>query len=343
VRYIQPFKKEESCKLIEDLQIPKKFSVSADTVHEEITGGVPRQIVNLSQAEDLDNWRREQVKTYYKLTEKTFSDMSTEKQKSFISFLDQLFGPSLNVGTPPSIWYDQGLFYIEKGSTRFLNPLSQAAVFSLWAQHLQREIIDKPGRTGSEIGAVLEREVIKGFIHHPKIELQPFSIGPSRSKIAPGLLKISRIERIIYFDTENEIPRLATLECCLLKPRSQIYRAWDFIIEDTHTKQIVFVQTSTLLPNVRKSLKIEKAFRELDKEGHNQIERVLDSLFQMKGSKAHTEGGSFIITLPLEGWTVKFLYITSQRDDAVKQCSWEWEDLLVAGRETLVSLQLCFT
>jgi len=122
------------------------------------------------------------------------------------------------------------VFYRKKGYACLINPMGEAAVFSLWTQNLQRETIDKPGRTGSEIGAVFEREVIYGFISLPNIELKPFYM--IKSLIVPGLLKVSRIERIIYFDSEKDVPRLPTLECRILKPKSQIFKAWDFVIED---------------------------------------------------------------------------------------------------------------
>jgi len=341
VRYILPFKKEESCKLIEDLQIPKKFSVSADTVHDEITGGVPRQIVNLSQAEDLYQWRNNEIQTYFTLSEKTFSEMNTEKQNSFISFLNQLFEGRSNVRKPPSVWYDKGLFFFDNSERIvILNPLTQAALFSLWARHLKREIIDRPDRTQSETGAVFEREVIRGFSCLFKIEIEPFFIGPSKPQTK--LLKISQIEQIIYFANENEIPHQPTIQCLLFKPISETYKAWDFFIEDGHTKQILFVQTSIRFPKSKKGKTMAKAFTDRDHNHHNQIERVLNSIFKIEGSKAHIENGSPIITLPIEGWTVKFLFVTSQHDADVKELLWDY-DFLVAGRETLASLNLCFT
>jgi len=248
VRYITPFKKEEACKLIEDFQVPKKFSLSAETVYNEITGGVPRQIALLREAKDVKRWREVQEQSYFTLAKRTFSEMSADDRASFVSFLDQLFGPSPKVPKPPSVWYDKSLFYIMELNTLMLNPMTESAVFTLWTQHLQREAINKPGRTGSEMGAVFEREVIKGFIHLSHIELHPFYM--IKSPMVPGILKVSRIERIIYFDGEKDVPRLPTLECRLLKPKSQIFKAWDFIIEDAHTKQIVFVQVTTQYPDV---------------------------------------------------------------------------------------------
>jgi len=195
------------------------------------------------------------------------------------------------------------------------------------------------------MGAVFEREVIKGFIHLSHIELHPFYM--IKSPMVPGILKVSRIERIIYFDGEKDVPRLPTLECRLLKPKSQIFKAWDFIIEDAHTKQIVFVQVTTQFPNVHDkskdgNSKMASAFVSFD-SGSNQIETLLDTLFQTTGTKAHVDDGSFVITLPVTGWIVKFLCVTSQHDDDLKKRLWKWKDVLVAGRETISTLKLCFT
>jgi len=99
----------------------------------------------LSKADDLLKWRQDQETEYYILAERTFSDMNTNKQRSFISLLDRLFGPSPNVSKPPSEWYDK-CSTEKKGYACLINPMGEAAVFSLWTQNLQREIIDKPGR-----------------------------------------------------------------------------------------------------------------------------------------------------------------------------------------------------
>jgi len=40
---------------------------------------------------------------------------------------------------------------------------------------------------------------------------------------------------------------------------------------------------------------------------------------------------------------VKFLCVTSQHDDDLKKRLWKWKDVLVAGRETISTLKLCFT
>jgi len=77
--------------------------------------------------------------------------------------------------------------------------------------------------------------------------------------------------------------------------------------------------------------------------GTNQIEILLDTLFQTTGTKAHIDDGSFVITLPVTGWTVKFLCVTSQHDVDLKKRLWNWKDVLVAGRETISTLKLCFT
>lgn len=361
LRFIRPFNRIEACKLIEDLQIPNKISLSAEAVHDEITGGVPRQIVSLQNVNNVKSWRVVQEKTYFALVKKTYSGMSKGDQESFISFLHQVFGPSKYVGRTPSAWYDKGLFFIDNDScTHPLNPLAEAALFALYAQNVQQEIIDQQGRTGSEIGAVFEREVIKGFIKLPRIELRPQYLKNPKprkmerkmeTKMEPAPLSLAGIARILYFDDVNEIPRLPSVECRLIKPRSQIFASWDFIIEDAHTKHIVFVQTSTDFPNVHDSRngkgtsKIASSFHREEENEPNQIERVLDSLFQTKGSKANVKDGSFVIKLDdsIVGWKIVFLCVTTQHDIKLKSRKWKWKDVLVAGRETLEPLKLRFT
>jgi len=194
---------------------------------------------------------------------------------------------------------------------------------------------------------VFEREVIKGFIHMQQIELYPQFMTQTQQKDSPGLLKLSRVERIFYFDREG-IPLLPTSGCQLLKPKSQIFKAWDFIIEDAHTKKVIFVGTSTLFPDKHDvkdgSSKIAKSFV-AEKNGQNQIERILDSIFQKTESKASIKDGSFIIKLheSLGDWEVKFLCVTTHHDEELKSRSWGWKDVLVAGRETLKPLKLLFS
>jgi len=195
--------------------------------------------------------------------------------------------------------------------------------------------------TGHEIGAVFEREIIKGLVHLMRIQLDLYTIGPSKSRFTSGPLIFSKIDKIIHFDANKEFPSTSS-GCNLLKPLSQTHKYWDFLIQDHHTKQIIFVQTSTLSPNTQKMLKVQNSFTNRDENERNQIEKYLDSLLQLKGSKACIVGKCFDISLPLDEWTVKFLYITSQHDDATKQCSIDWDDLLVAGRETLAPLYLRF-
>lgn len=154
-------------------------------------------------------------------------------------------------------------------------------------------------------------------------------------------LKISRIVRMISFENEAEIPR-PKLSCFLLQPISEKISALDFIIEDAANKQIVFVQTTTLLPHTheKKNTKIEKLFTS------GKITRILDTIFQAKTTATiDNTSGTFIITLPesFSDWQVKILYVTSQHDTDVKAKSfWKWKDVFVAGRETLQPLNLLF-
>jgi len=213
--------------------------------------------------------------------------------------------------------------------------MAEIALFSLWSQHKQREVIGKPGMSGSVIGDVFEREVRRGFCQNQPIELSPYYLTTDSTAIS---LKISKIERIVYFSKETEIPHLPHFSCCLLQPVSERFSALDFIIEDAILKQIVLVQTTTLFPPDHDKGKIEKLI------SSGKLKHMLDAIFNTKSTTAIIENGHFVITLPasVSDWRVKVLYVTSQHDASVHGKSWEWKDVLVAGRETLQPLGLQF-
>jgi len=228
-----------------------------------------------------------------------------------------------------------------------LNPIVGVAMKNLWEVNMQKEVIDKPERTAYEKGAVFEREVIKGICRITvQINLKTFYMYINTPDISPNYLPLSRIDRIIYFDNESNIPRLPTMGCRLLIPKAENFKSWDFIIEDcrSNQNQIVFVQVTTQCPDEHD--KIQKSFVAVkdDRHGRNQIEIILDTIFETTGTKAHVDNGSIIVSLPLHyaAWSVKFLYITMQPCADLKTRNWEWKNVLVAGRETLEPLYLRF-
>eukprot|EP01124_Arcella_intermedia_P019091 TRINITY_DN2622_c0_g1_i5.p1 TRINITY_DN2622_c0_g1~~TRINITY_DN2622_c0_g1_i5.p1 ORF type:complete len:613 (-),score=64.14 TRINITY_DN2622_c0_g1_i5:81-1919(-) len=336
LRYIYPFDKDEAFKMMTKLGI-SKFGVSCDTVYDEITGGVPRQIVSLSSAKGIEDWRDYQVDRYFISATSTLRESSKEDQQRIISYLGKLF-ENQRISKPPSGLYDKGLFYVREGSGFPINPMARSALFWLWVMNKKREVIGG-GKTGSETGAVFEREARRGFIQGlAHIELKPFYLNNKDTK--PTTLKIARMEQVVSFRSESDIPRSPKFVSSLLKPIPENFKGIDFILEDVINKQIIFVQTTTRFPHKHDndSKKIQKLFQE------RTIAKILDSIFQVKGTTATIEDGHFIFVLPetVSDWQVKILYLTSKRDEDVKTKHWEWKDLLVAGRETLTPLNLVF-
>ena len=114
-------------------------------VYDEITGGVARQIVHMSTTiEDLKTFHALEKIRYFELAMKTYSKMPIKAQQSFLSFLNRLFGQSQIVGRVPAIWYDKGLFYRVQERAHPINSLVEGALFSLWVQNMEREIINLP-------------------------------------------------------------------------------------------------------------------------------------------------------------------------------------------------------
>eukprot|EP01124_Arcella_intermedia_P019090 TRINITY_DN2622_c0_g1_i4.p1 TRINITY_DN2622_c0_g1~~TRINITY_DN2622_c0_g1_i4.p1 ORF type:complete len:613 (-),score=78.21 TRINITY_DN2622_c0_g1_i4:89-1927(-) len=335
LRYIYPFDKDEAFKMMTKLGI-SKFGVSCDTVYDEITGGVPRQIVSLSSAKGIEDWRDYQVDRYFISATSTLRESSKEDQQRIISYLGKLF-ENQRISKPPSGLYDKGLFYVREGSGFPINPMARSALFWLWVMNKKREVIGG-GKTGSETGAVFEREAQRGFIRGlAQIELEPYYLN---NDTKPTTLRIARIEQVVSFQSESDIPQSPKFISSLLKPISETFKAIDFILKDVMNKQIIFVQTTILFPHEHdnKSAKIETLFKE------GRMARILDSIFSVKGATATIEDGHFIFVLPetVSDWQVKILYLTSQQDEDVKRKHWKWKDLLVAGRETLTPLNLVF-
>jgi len=147
------------------------------------------------------------------------------------------------------------LFYVDSGKYCVLNPIARDALDSLWRQHRIREEIGKPGNTGSAVGAMFEREVIRAFFQcQSQIELHPYYLktekGAKNVEQAKSLV-ISIVARLLSFDENPQDPKNPTSpkirpipksrpSCCILAPLSQKYPGLDFIIEDTLHEQIVF-------------------------------------------------------------------------------------------------------
>jgi len=336
-------------------------------VYEEITQGVPRHIVEMSllkpkTKEVYSAWHRDTVPEYYTSLKAEFLKVTKEDQESFLSFLDNIIeGQDQQLGLPAVSWYDQGLFYFDDvGNVHVLNPMARQALDSLWRQFRLREVIGDPGQTGSADGAIFEREVRRGFFKcQTQIELLPYYLkannNDTENKEPAKPLIISTIARMIPFTKDTELPTPRP-RCCILQPTSQTYSGLDFIIEDSANKQIVFVQTTKMLPHSHEDSKLlfQKLFSRQTKKDDKgtttelpcKIERLLQSLLNVKTEATiDNKSSHFIIILPesVSDWQVKFLYITSQHDAIVKQqCFWKWKDVVVAGRETIRPLNLLF-
>jgi len=320
--------------------------MSAAKIFNDVTGGVPRQIVGLHRAESYEEWHQKQVQKYFGDLETEFLKATYHKRQSFLSYLDVVIeGRPEQLGLPSVTWYDRGLFYIDAGKGFVLNPIAREALDSLWRQYRYREVIGKTEQTGSAIGATFEHEVRRGFFKcQSQIELKPYYLkteknGTENKEPAKSLL-ISTITRMISFKKDTEIPRPRP-PCCILQPTSETYSGVDFIIEDSVNKQIVFVQTTMELPHQHE--KKMKLFENLFTSG--KIKNILDNLFQVSSTEVTVDNKAhFIIKLPESaGWQVKFLYITGQLNADVKEkCHWNWKDVVVAGRETIRPLNLLF-
>jgi len=101
-------------------------------VYKQITGGVPRQIVELSKKtnETFKTWCQAKVLSYFDDLEAEFLKVSSQKQHSFLSFLGNVMeGQPQTVGIPSVILYDQGLFYVDDfGNYCVLNPIAREAL-----------------------------------------------------------------------------------------------------------------------------------------------------------------------------------------------------------------------
>jgi len=249
---------------------------------------------------------------------------------------------------PPTNWYDNGFFYFDEGYGHLVNPLAEKAIFKIWAQFEDREVIGKSAKSGSEMGAIFEREVIKGLARVPILNIQPFFLhfkAKTDNPPVPSQLSLSGIEKIVPFVKIDQIPQPPAIECRLLKPSSQNFKYWDCIIEDGHSKQLVLIQISTQYPtDAKKKKKIANSFVQSD-TGENFIEQIINGVFKEKVTKAIVKDGSLVVSLSgvASEWKVKFLFVTSQKENDIKSEVWEFQGVLVVGRESLLKLGLQFS
>jgi len=297
------------------------------------------------------------VLRYFDDLEAEFLKVSSQKRHSFLSFLDNVMeGRPQTLGIPAISWYDQGLFYVDDfGNYCVLNPIAREALDLLWRQHRIREEIGKPGTTGSATGAIFEREIIRGLFQcQSQVELHPFYLktekGANNVEPAKPLVISTIIRMLSFYETPEDLkkpsgPKKLTVPvsrpaCCVLTPMSQRYPGLDFIIEDTPHKQIVLVQVTTQLPHQHIKDKLQILFNS------GKLAQLLQSLLGAEpvSTVIDTKDSHFVVTLPepYSGWQVKFLYITSQHDTDVQKTSWQWRDVMVAGRETIKPLNLLF-
>lgn len=129
----------------QDLKLPDKVKMSSVEIYNDVTGGVPRQIVGLHCADSFEEWHQKQVQKYFESLKTELKKVEDDERQSFLSYLDDVIeGRPQQLGLPSVTWYDQGLFYINAGKGCVLNPIARNALDSLWRQYRNPEVIGKP-------------------------------------------------------------------------------------------------------------------------------------------------------------------------------------------------------
>jgi len=230
------------------------------------------------------------------------------------------------------------MFFIKQNyQAEVVNPIVRRVLFTLWA-NLSRELINKSGYTGKEIGDRLEREVMKSFACN-SLSLDPFSFDSIEKQ--PAQLQITKVDYLVVF-AQNNPPKVSPFECVLFYPKEQNYAGQDFIIADGAKKLALFVSVSIASPSKHKKdgkYKILNSFEKMKNHQRNRLEEFLDCLLDCQGTTAQVSDGRFCVTLPdtRNDWKVKFLFISGTKEQEIKKEPFDLKDVMILAQESFTN------